>query len=131
MSFKEFLNKLYEGVGLSLMGTGEEININGEINISNKERNIYRNNVTEIYYSNLSQLVFDVISALKEAGLTASTGQEVWEGAFNGSLSDGETAQLAIDLVKDNKLIKNSRLVLNIQKDNSRNKVYELNSYLS
>jgi hypothetical protein len=130
---KEFIkDKINEGVGLSLMGSGKSLDINGEINIVQKDRRLFANAVKEFYFLNLSELVEYVISALKPLGLVPKVGiDEEWVGGMTGALSDGEDARLKIELVKDNKDVKNSMLILNIYKDNSKNKPYELNTYLS
>ena len=140
MSFIKYLKEnlesnvdmLKEGTGLSLMGSGNSLDINGEINIAQKDRRMYANTVKEVYFSSLAQLVEYVMNALKPLGLVPKVGiDEEWVGGMTGALSDGEDTRLKIELVKDNKDVKNSMLILNIYKDNGRSKQYELNTYLS
>ena len=131
-TIEESVDMLKEGTGLSLMGSGNSLDINGEINIAQKDRRMYANTVKEVYFSSLAQLVEYVLNALKPLGLVPKVGiDEEWIGGMTGALSDGEDARLKMELVKDNKDVKNSMLILNIYKDNSNAKPYELNTYLS
>lgn len=133
MSFKDFIkDRLNEGVGLSLMGSGKTLDIDGEINIDQKIRRFYSNSVKETYFRSLSELVEYIMSAIKQLGLVPKVGiDEEWIGGMTGALSDGEDTRLKIELIKDNKDVENSLLILNIYKDNSKPKPYELNTYLS
>ena len=132
----DFVNNLNEreaineAGGLSEMGDGHEIEYDGEVSIPRSLKSKYSNKITD-YYNSLSALSEDVVKALDSLGLTAIAENEKWIGGYFGALSDQETARMRLELVYNNKKVKNSLLILNIQKDNSRSKVYELNSYLS
>ena len=123
----------FAGVGLSLMGSGEQIAVNGETKITNRERKGYQQALgTKQYYPSLSELTSSVVTALGTVGLTAvAPGQERWVGTFTGALSSGETAHLKEDLVLGDKEVINSKLILNIFKMDTNKIAYELNSYLS
>jgi hypothetical protein len=134
MSFKQFLNeKLLLEYPLSLLGSGNDVDISDdEIKLDNSLRNKYSKLINEDYYSSLSELTDVIITALKSIGLTPIVGQgEEWVGTMSGAMSDGDSVRLKVDLVKDGKKIKNSQCIINIQKDNGRSKIYELNTYLS
>jgi len=124
----------FSGVGLSLLGSGEKIEIIGTTTITNTDRRNYQKGIgTQNYYSDLSALTEKVITSLQQANITPITGiDEIWTGAFTGALSAGETAQLKIEICRGAQKITNSILILNIYKmDGSRNINYELNTYLS
>lgn len=122
------------GANLYPLGSGQTIPLsNGEVAISQKERNAYRNAVgKQSYYDSLGKITEVVITALEKAGLTPITGGETWVGTFTGALSEGETAQVNLDLALGGKKVKNSQLVLNIFKmDGVTKTTYELNTYLA
>ena len=121
------------GSGMHLLGSGQNISITGETKITQREKSAYRNAIgNQNYYDSLSKITDIVIGALEKAGLTPIIGEETWVGTFTGALSEGETAKLNIELVKDGQKVKNSQLVLNIYKMDGVNKTtYELNTYLA
>jgi len=120
---------LFKISGLSILHSGKEIDITGDISIKGSDRKKY--SVKESYFDTLGDLTNAVIESLNKAGLTPVDGDKVWVGTFTGSMASGDEERFTIDLVKDGKNVKNSKLILNIQKDNQRKKPYELNSYLS
>jgi hypothetical protein len=122
------------GVGLSLMGSGEQLNIFGETRITNQQRRGYQKAIgNQSYYPSVGDITNKVVAALDSVGLVGiAPGQERWVGTLSGALSAGETANLKIELVKDNQKVINSILILNIFKmDNTQKISYELNTYLS
>jgi len=130
------LTRMYEG--MSLMGSGETVHIEGSESLPSRIRRQYSNLVKESYYKSLGDITTTVLAALEELGLVPVVGDEKWVGTFNGAMSSGETVRLRIDLVrrlwKDAPTcaeIKNSVLVLDIYKNSQAPKPYELNSYLS
>ena len=131
MQIESKQSPINEAGGLSEMGNGHEIEYDGEVSIPRSLKSKYSNKITSNYYSSLSALSDDVINALNSLGLTAIAENEKWIGGYMGALSDQQTARMRLELVYNNNKVKNSLLILNIQKDNSRSKVYELNSYLS
>lgn len=133
MSFKDYLNKkvLNEGY-IHPMASDIDIVTDGEINITNKERRMYINAIgNERYFNTLGELIDYVLTSLKSIGIIPKFMGSEWTGSINGAMSDGEDVRLRFDIVKDNKDIKNSMLIIDIYKDNSRVKPYELTTYLS
>lgn len=118
---------------LSLLGSGETLSIEGETKITSRERTKYRKGIgTQNYYPSLQKLTEKVISALEDAGLVPiMTNDEEWVGTFTGALSSGETAQLKIEMAKENMRVTNSLVILNIYKMEGSKISYELNTYLS
>ena len=134
MDSKEYLkeyfdHKLYEGVGLSPMGSGEDLDINLDTlkSLSYSDKSRY-GRLLDNYYETLAELTEAVISSLDQIGIIPHIMGDRWIGTFNGALSVGDTAQLNISLSKDGMNSKNE-LILNIYKMPSGN--YELNSYIS
>lgn len=129
----DYIEKL-GGVGLSLMGSGEQIDLNGTTTITARERSAYLRGIgKDVYFNSLSELTDKVVKALNGAGLKAvAFGDDEWTGSLTGALSSGQKDRLEVDLAKDGKKVTNSLLILNIYKMDGSTKVsYELNSYLS
>lgn len=121
------------GANLHPLGSGQAIPITGEIGITQREKRAYNNAIgKQNYYGSLAEITKVVIDALEKAGLTPITGEEAWVGTFTGALSEGETAQVKLELAAGDKKVKNSQLILNIFKmDGVQKTTYELNTYLS
>ncbi|MBF0556514.1 MAG: hypothetical protein HQK96_18500 [Nitrospirae bacterium] len=122
---------------LFTMGSGNAVELSGESSLKASFRRKYTNSVKEIYFDTLSSLTTHVTDVLKKNGLVPLIGDEEWVGTFTGSMSNGESQRFQIELgirvpgTDKIQKVKNSMLILNIQKDNGRKLRYELNSYLS
>lgn len=131
-AYMKFLNsKLLLESQLYLLGSGNYLDIDGETAITNKDRKLFRENVTETYYKSLGDITYTVIGVLNRLGITPVYNDEEWTGTFSGAISAGEIARLRIELIKDGKHIKNSMLIMNIYKMEGNSISYELNAYLS
>jgi hypothetical protein len=130
---------LIEGMMFPL-GSGEKIKdywrTYGTLSTSDRNKlntKLRQGATSKPYYDTIGAVVKAIFSAVGKdvTFIMDDNSGETWEGSFTGTVSLGKTEHFKIEFVKDGKVIKNSRLIINIYKENRDKNPYELNAYFS